>query len=651
MSLVSSNNQPTIAPIIAYADLMPFLPPQVQGELATSQQPLFFTWSAAERKVCRKRKDILASKWAEENRVLEPKDSARAVPWRNSVTPYMVGVMDAVFFPSVRQMVVCAPPQTAKSETVNNIVGKIIDRDPGQVLYVYPTEKDAKKNIKRRVLGMIKSSPALASYLTGYKDDESSALINLTHMMIRAGWAGSPQSLASTPERYVILEETDKYVDRSSSKETGVINLAKKRTRTFRGREKVIQVSTPTTEDGHIWQAMLHDSEVIFEYVVRCPKCFTVQPMLLGSRESTAGLKWPEDERDPNTVESKELAWYQCQCGAQWDDYLRDRAVAAGYWRQKTDDDTGLELFAYLERYRPKKIAFQYSALISTFVSLSEYAAAFLKGLKSKDALKDFANGYAAEAYTDFTAERDEDKILALRDDRPSGLVPGKNQVAALVAGGDTQDNGFYLTIWAVGYGAAGNWWLVRHEFVTSFAAMEQVLWQDEYRDVDGLHYPVQLAVLDSAGHRTAEVYEWCRLHSGLVLPSRGERTKAQPFNYSDVEFYPGTKTKFPGGLRRVNINTTYYKNHLSAKLEAGNTAPGGIILHQETTVDFARQMCAEYRDDAGFWQQIGSRPNHYFDCASGALVAADIIGLRYASPPEEIQQQQQQGLVIQAGL
>jgi hypothetical protein len=56
--------------------------------------------------------------------------------------------------------------------------------------------------------------------------------------------------------------------------------------------------------------------------------------MAFGDKDSIGGIKWPLDERDPDTIETKELAWYECShCRARWSDFQRDKAVKAGGWQ------------------------------------------------------------------------------------------------------------------------------------------------------------------------------------------------------------------------------------------------------------------------------------------------------------------------------
>lgn len=563
------------------------------------------------------------SVWAEKYRYI-PKDAAIPGPWRNATVPYMAGVMDAAMYPTVQQVILCWPPQCGKSDGVNTIIGYMADRRPGNVLYVFPDEKTASENNRDRITPMFQDSPRLRSYFTGYQDDSASLCLRLRHIKIYMAWANSASRLANKPLPYVVLDEEDKYPVVANRKEGSPADLAKKRTRTFSHMRKVFRMSTPTVEDGAIWRAMNDEAEAVFVYWVRCPACGAAQQMIFKQ------IKWPEGERDPRIIESSKLAWYACEkCGDKWDDARRNQAVQAGEWRCR---ETGLSINAVLNSQRPVSIAFHLRSYVSRFVSLSEAAAAFLWGTKDKTKLRDFMNSHEAEPWKEYTNDKKEDAILALRDDRPAGRVPSGDVAAALVAGVDTQDDGFFYEIRAFGYGLEQESWQIRHGFVTSLEALKQVLWADTYTDASGKRHLVHLALIDSQGHRTAEVYDFCRLNPGRIIPTRGERTMRQPFAWSRIDFYPGTSKPIPGGLQLLRVNTTHFKNTLASKLEVPFADPGAWKYHSETTEDWALQMTSEYIAESGFWETKGNRANHGWDCSVLCLCAADVKNIRFWS-------------------
>lgn len=586
-------------------------------------------FSKEDRRILRKKKTIPVSEWSERHRIV-PGDSSVPGRWRNSTTQYLAGIMDASFFPSVEEIIVCAPPQTGKSDVVNNCIGYAIDRKPGNVLYIYPDEQTAKENSKDRIQMMIKESPRLKSYTTGVEDDMSVFRIKLAHMKIYMGWASSASRLGNKPLPYVVLDEEDKYPTVANAKEATPAGLAKKRTRTFRHMRKIWRMSTPTVESGPIWRALIEESEVVFRYKVKCPGCGFFQNMAFES------IHWPGgSSADPREVVSKKTAWYECtNCRVHWDDAARDHAVRAGKWiAAKREDrawvDLNVSIEMWLKARKPKVIGFQYPSWITQFVYMSESAAAFLEGLRDKNKLKDFQNAHAAEPWVVYTEERKESGILALKDDRPAGMVPAGGVVSALTAAVDTQDYGFWYEIRAWGFGMIKESWQIKAGFVDSFEALEKVLWQDEYVDVDKQKYVVALTIQDAMGHRTADVYGFCRKHRGKILPAKGERRLAAPFSYSNQEFYPGIKKPIPGGLQLVRVHTTHFKNELATKLEISAADPGAWHLNSETTDDWAAQMTTETRDDSGYWINPKNKANHAWDCSALNLCAAEIIGVR----------------------
>lgn len=592
-----------------------YLPDEVRGRNWLHR----YRYSRAERNVYRKRKRVPVSRWAEEHRVITM--GAVTGRWKNSTTPYLAGVMDASFHPSVETVIICAADQVGKSECVNNCIGYAIDRDPGPVLYVYPDEITARENSNDRILPMIESSMRLKSYLTGRDDDSASFRINLQHMPIYMAWARSAARLANKPIKYIVFDETDKYPDTAGKREASPIRKGEKRLRTYRHSRRIWKLSTPTIENGPIWQALTTEAEVIFDYHVACPGCGMLQRMVFDQ------IKWPDDTRDPQKIEAEDLAKYVCLgCGARWDDHLRNQAVVKGAWIERREENNGVPLKEYLAVCQPKRIGFHIPSWLSRFVGLSEVAAAFLKAKDNKNELKDFLNSHAAQPWKDYTVERQEDKILTLRDARPRGLVPGGDAVSCLTAGVDTQDNGFWFEIRAWGYGLTLESWQIREGFVESFEALRQVLFEDDYQG-----YVVRCVVQDAMGHRTAQVYDFARGLRGRLWAFKGEERMRQPFAFSNLEHYPGTQKPIPGGLKLLRADVNYYKNLLSGKLEVAPADPGAWHLHSETTQEWARHLCAEYIDDkTGLWACPDNKANHGWDCSVYNLVAADVLGVKF---------------------
>ncbi|WP_165070989.1 terminase gpA endonuclease subunit [Desulfovibrio sp. ZJ200] len=597
------------------------------ARLTAERGPILWPWAfgRGERAVLRHRPPIPASLWSERHRVVH--NSSRPGPWRNMVTPYAAGVMDAAFYPSVQTVSIMKCPQSAGTEAVHNCIGYTIDRAPGPVLYVYPDETTARENAQDRIIPMLQASPRLREYLTGISDDIGSLRIKLAHLTIYMAWSGSAARLGNKPIRYLVLDELDKY--QGSKREASAEALAEKRVITWGKRAITWKLSTPTVVDGPIHKAFAQ-SEARFRYWVVCPFCGCE---LLMDFEH---IRWPEGHMNPVSLKSHSLGGYECpHCGAErhgWTDADRDLAVRNGLWREET---SGRELHEHLETYRPISVGFHIPAWISPFVSLSEIAAKALEYQLNPtlELLKDVQNNYKAEPWEAEFERRDEDMILALCDDRPRGAVPGplparkpggeaQERVAAVLAAVDTQLRYFRYVIRALGYGEEAESWLIQEGVAPTLNALDELFWRSEYLDALGRPFKVRAVIIDAMGdpQRTAQVYAWAARNRGRVFPAQGVHAPATPVSYAPQEYFPGPKgerVKIPGGILLHKVDTTMFKGVLASKLAIAPDDPGAFHLHSgDGLLAYAREMCAEaWNPEKNLWDNPHGRPNHAWDC------------------------------------
>ncbi len=579
-------------------------------------------WTPSERSIWRKRERLTPSEWSA--KYINVVGGAMPGPWRNASVPYLVKPMDTYGLPYVRELVLCAVAQSGKTRAAYNCLFWSLDRDPGPAMTVMSGQAPLNKFYADFLIPTLRESERLAALVSPNPDDTAKRRIRLRNgVTFYPAWATSTAALATFGIRYIIFDETDKYPPTVGS-ETDPITLGEKRTRVFerRGGYKRIYISTPTTASGYIWQRLV-DCHQIWAYDVICPECNHPQRMQIDQ------LRHPKD-KTPEEIESGRLARYECiSCGAQWDERQREKAIRAGNWTATKG--------ANLDR--PEKVGFHIPAWIVLDVSLTEIAVKWLKAQKDRAALIDFYNDVLAENFEEDFSERVEDKILALRDERPPGLVPPGTSTLLMAI--DTQQVGFYYEIRAFGYGQELESWQIRFGFVESAAALAQIIYNSEYKDIEGNAYQIQVGFIDSGGtkekgakhSRTWEVYEFCRLNP-IIKPIKGQQRQNRAWKVFKVDNYPGTNKPIPGGLLRYDLNVTYYKDMLAAKLAIPPSDPGAWHLHAEADTDYARQMCAEYRDERGLWQCPRSKANHLWDVSVYAIALADILGIKNWKPP-----------------
>lgn len=626
MITIAHNNQITREPF------PPWLTPEYR-----IPQTIQINFTPSERRIYRKRKPIKPSAWTEKHRFVSDGPLAGG-KWSGKLTPHLKDMMDAAFFPSVREIIHCKSVQSGGTTQLENCIGYAIDRRPGPALIVYPDQKTATDNCRDNLQPMIKSSPRLKTYLTGVHDDVATLRIKLDSMVIHMGWAGSAVSLGNKSVLYLVLDELDKFPARPNKNEPATIALVEKRNTAYLHDYKRWKNSTPTVESGAIWQALTKIAQVIFERWGKCPLCGKIQLIKFGGYDDNGqivpgGIRWPQGAEHAD-IENNKLAWYECEhCQGHWDDRGRDKANQAGEWRAKDD---GREIWKYLREERPAKIGFHNPAWISPFVPLSESAARFVKGQTDKEALKDWCNNYAAKPWKVVVGkEIRTSSIMDLKTDSPPNIVP--SWALGLILTADVQGNGIWYELRAWDEEETSQ--LVRYGFIVKgldyannrgngdFISLSKIA-DSPYYTASGEEYRVEIGLVDS-GYRTDTVYDFCR-SKGFMIPSKGQVKKATPYNTTKIDTMPGTGVLIEGGIQLVNVHTTYWKDRLADKLKINNTDPGAWALHSDTHEDYAIQYTSEMKDEEkGLWVQRGNQPNHLWDCGVLQLVAYRIRELQ----------------------
>lgn len=609
------------------------------------KQKFKFSISFPERNVCRSLELIPVSRWCEKYRTVTM--SVLPGRWKNRVTPYLAGIMDASWFPTVQTVILCKAPQVGGTEAILNCLAYAVDRDPGPVLCIYPDEQTARENNQDRIQPMLRDSPRLRSYLTGLDDDSSLLRINLQHMPIYMAWARSAARLANKPIRYLLFDEVDKYPETAGKREADPISLGEARTTTYRYNRKIWKISTPTTEGGNIWMALTTEAQRVYDYWVRCPACGRGQKMEFGhikwAHKAEAGEDGKHHSEDPGRIEAEKLAWYQCaHCEQTWNDYERDAAVRAGGWR---DRETGEKIRISLQEHRPGKIGFHLPSWISPFVSLSEIAASFLRGQSDINRFKDFHNKHLAEPWKLTVIAGDEEQILAARCPLTAQTAP--EEAIALTCGVDVQQSGFWFVVRA--WAATGTSWTIHYGFLSTWEDVESLIFETAYPVGDtGRTLKIFRACVDTGGGEkyedmtmSEETYLWLltnRGRGGVALWGTKGSSSAMPGMLrlgNEILATPRGK-KLPAGLRILSVETTKAKDQFHWRLRLAGKAdtrdlPGAAFLHADTGNDYVAQILAEEkrRDERGNeeWVNVHGRPNHLLDAE---ILAAACVEMEF---------------------
>lgn len=562
--------------------------------------------------------DITVSEWAESYRILDTKTSATPGPWRNDHTPYLCEIMDELNNYETEEIVFIKPTQVGGTETLQNMLGYVIQQDPSPTMIVYPTETLAKSVSENRIQQMIKASPELKKR---WKEFDSSVLeLQFDGMCLVLAGSNSPSGLASRPIRFLLLDEVDKYPG-ASKKEADPISLARERTKTFHNR-KIFITSTPTLKSGHIWKAK-EDADVEKHFFVPCPHCG--QNIEL----KWAQVKFPGDENGLSYADRAEAAVYVCQeCGCIITDRDKPGMLRCGTWQVVKRNTKHV-----------RKVAYWMNTLYSPFVRFSEIAKEFLSSKDDPDKLQNFINSWLAEPWEDTKLKTNADVVLERQTEVAELIVP---EWAKLLTGGaDVQENCIYWTIRAWGdFMTSQN---IAHGQSFSFREMEHAM-NLEYQKADGTGMIVALCLIDS-GDQTDAVYDFCASNSEWALPCKGSSNpllshyKFSKVNKADSRAY---------GMNLVLVDGGKYKDMIAGRMLREN-GQGAWMVYQGCDREYAEQVTAEHKVNVRngnksrleWTLKTSHADNHYLDAEVYCMTAADILEVRtmHLRNVEEVQQ------------
>lgn len=605
--------------------LRPWMPPSWRRAVAgrTVEQSI----PAPVRRRCHRPRLVPPSEWSLTDRRMPSADSHPGA-YRLEFARYAAKVMDTWAQPWVREVWFCGVDQAGKTNAMLSCIGWSVRHAPGNIFYQMPDEASSDKIMGKKLVPMLRETPSLAVHLSPRADDTTLGGVTLTNgVSIIPSWAGSPTSTATFSAAYCFTDELDKC--RMVGKEASPVERIRKRGRNKRFSKNFFS-STPA--GAYIYSGTMSCVQV-WAAAARCPACNDLIVMDEEHVVIPEGATVDSIKADPTCIE------YACTCGAPWDEAARTWAHDHGGWVCIKGADVA----------KPVDVGFIESAFPLPDISLASIAQTILRA-RSGDmsARRDLAHGIKAIDYKEETKERQEDAILALCDDRPAGEVHIDTDILTMHV--DTQDAGFWYTIRGWRYDANITSWLVKAGYVPSanfadFSGLDRLIFDSEYRDALGRTYQISYGIIDAMGHRTSEVYAWCK-RSGFFASQGASKRKSIPVTVNKQEVFPGTNKQIPGGLNLYSLDTHYHKDMLVNKLSTDPTDPGAWVLHSgvhtlqlgSLALDpslklphalevYAKHFCAEYRDEKGLWQCPEGKANHLFDCEQMAIALANYLG------------------------
>jgi phage terminase large subunit GpA-like protein len=474
-------------------------------------------------KVFKTAERITVSEWADRKRTL-PESSAEPGRWRTSRTPYLKEPMDCFTDPKVHKIVMVAASQVGKTEFELNAIGYIIDQDPGTILYIHPSLDEARKFSKQRLDPMIRCCKAIRGKIseTRVKDSTSTILQkSFPGGSITLIGSNTPRALASTPVRYVIGDEHDRWA-KSAGSEGDPWELAERRQTTFYNR-KAIDISTPTIKGASpIEESFYTGTQERWCHL--CPECGEYTEIDFDDIKFTHTM---EVIHGKETYEvDQPINWCCPKCGCLIPEETMRQQPAKWIAANPKAYDNGVR-------------SFWLNAFSSPWTPWKKICQSFLESRKDALKLKVVWNTLLGKLWEERGDLADEDTMLSRREDYglndEGGPVELPDGVLVLTMGVDTQDNRFEYEV--VGHGQYGETWGIRYghidgrpDVAETWARLDEVI-DKVYRFKNGRGLKISITMIDSGGHFTQEVYEGCKARQGKrVFAIKGKGGDGIPF-------------------------------------------------------------------------------------------------------------------------
>lgn len=560
------------------------------------------------------------TEWADDKRMLPSKGAAEPGKYRSSRTPYMREPMDCMSVLSpVQEVVIMAGAQLGKSESLNNLVGYVIDEAPGPMLLVQPTVDNAKRYSKQRISPMILETPSLAAKVVENKSREGGNTMlekEFPGGILILGGANSAAGLRSMPIRFLLADEISNW-PADVDGEGDPLKLAEARTNTFGRKRKIMKTSTPSVKDSCRVEAELKKTDWR-QYAVPCPHC-----------DHMHVLEW-RNFVIPKTDDGVHLyrkAYMVCpECGGVIEERHKTDMLNGGEWRPR-----------HPEKVEPTRRGYQISGLYSPigWKSWADVAKEWIEAQGDPKALQAFVNNVLAETWEDAYSARVDAGSLSQRAE-PYELLTAPARAVVATCGVDVQDN--RVEVQTIAWGPGEEAWVVNYAVVygdpSRFDVWEQVLdvINTPIRHASGGELLPYAALVDSGdGNKTNEVYAFARQNrSRHVLAGKGMPGSRPPIGSPTKQDINIRGQKIKRGVALYGVGVDSIKSTLYGRLNREEKSGAGVFhFPLGLPEDYYAQLTAERQAKKlvngfvrRFWTKKDGARNEALDTAVYAYAA-----------------------------
>ena len=510
--------------------------------------------------------------WADQYFYLSPESSSIEGRW--VTLPYQRAILNTIGNDDVRIVTWKKSARVGYTKCICVAVGYFAEhRKRNQLLY-QPTDSDAEDFVKDEIDTMLRDVGVLKGLLMS--DPEKRSRFNTS---TKKTFLGSTLDIkgGKTPRNYrrmtkdvVYYDELDGF-DHDIENEGDPLSLGDTRLETS-SFPKSVRGSTPKVKGMSLIEDSFDEADLQFLRYLPCPHCDHMQPLTWGQ------MKFNKDDYSSAYCEC-----ISCQGRITYDQYAEmDRN---GEWRNEdgvTLTDEGQ--FRHPDgSYHPPvfHVSFHIWSAYSYFLTWGELVKEFImaKAEQKKGKLKRlkaFVNVRLGETWEE-EGDTVEDHVLMRHREAYGDTVP--EGVRVITTAVDCQDD--RLEIEWVGWGEGEESWGLLYERIYGNISKPEI-WnileeklQSSFAYDDGTVISSKLTCLDSGGHFTDNVYQFCARNPRRYIPIKGSSQAGQ-----QIAKMPKTPNR--RGLYLVMVGTDTAKELIYDRYSLASPGPGYCHYNDE---------------------------------------------------------------------
>ncbi|MCH9835906.1 phage terminase large subunit family protein [bacterium] len=576
--------------------------------------------------------------WADEFFYLSPESSSIEGKWVS--LPYQKAILNTIGNDDVRVVTWMKSARVGYTKCICVAVGYFAEhRKRNQVLY-QPTDSDATDFVKDEIDTMLRDVAVLKGLLQS--DPEKRSRHNTSTKKV---FLGSTLDIkgGKTPRNYrrmtkdcAYYDELDGF-DQDIENEGDPLSLGDTRLETS-SYPKSVRGSTPKVKGVSQIEDSFNEADLQFRRHLPCPHCDHMQHLKWGN------MKFEDHDHATTYYECEE-----CQEAITYDRYAE--MDQKGQWRSEcgvTIDDNGTFRNPDGSHHPPVyHVGFHIWSAYSYFMTWSSMVKEFLvakedqkKGKLKK--LKAFVNVRLGETWVE-EGDSIDDHVLMRHREQYGDVLP--DAVKVITCAVDVQDD--RLEIEWVGWGEGEEQWGLLYKRIygdvgkpTLWNILEEEI-NRSFEDKDGLKMSARLTCIDSGGHFTDQVYQFCARNRRKYIPIKGHSEMGKPI---------ATMPKQPNrrGVYLVMVGTDTAKELLYERYGFANVGPGYCHYNDDEhgyDDEYFEQATAEvkikrYRKGVAYfeWIKENSARNEALDVRVYNTAAVRLLqqhfGVRLTRPP-----------------